>query len=154
MPWTVAYQAPPSMEFSRQKYWSGLPFPSLGDLLDPGIEPRICIVGRFFTIWGYYPSIPLLSIHLRELKAFVHAKTCVYVFMASLFISKTKNNENVHQQENGFKNRHLSMVDYFNAMNYWYMQWHVWVFKPLCWVKEARFKKVVHIMCNFIPIKV
>ena len=36
----VAYQAPPSTEFSRQEYWSGLPFPSPGDLLDPGIEPR------------------------------------------------------------------------------------------------------------------
>ena len=40
IPWTVAYQAPPSMEFSRQEYWSGLPFPSPGDLPDPGIEPR------------------------------------------------------------------------------------------------------------------
>ena len=39
-PWTVAYQAPQSMGFSRQEYWSGLPFPSPGDLLDPGIEPR------------------------------------------------------------------------------------------------------------------
>ena len=39
IPWTVAYQSPPSMEFSRQEYWSGLPFPSPGDLLDPGIEP-------------------------------------------------------------------------------------------------------------------
>ena len=38
-PWTVAYQAPPSMGFSRQQYWSGLPFPSPGDLPDPGIEP-------------------------------------------------------------------------------------------------------------------
>ena len=38
-PWTVAYQAPQSMGFSRQEYWSGLPFPSPGDLLDPGIEP-------------------------------------------------------------------------------------------------------------------
>ena len=38
-PWTVDYQAPPSMRFSRQEYWSGLPFPSSGDLLDPGIEP-------------------------------------------------------------------------------------------------------------------
>ena len=38
-PWTVAYQAP-SMGFSRQEYWSGLPFPSPGDLPDPGIEPR------------------------------------------------------------------------------------------------------------------
>ena len=38
-PWTVAYQASPSMGFSRQEYWSGLPFPSPGDLLNPGIEP-------------------------------------------------------------------------------------------------------------------
>ena len=38
-PWTVAYQAPLSMEFSRQNYWSGLPFPSPGDLPDPGVEP-------------------------------------------------------------------------------------------------------------------
>ena len=38
-PWTVAYQAPPSMGFSRQEYWSGLTFPSPGDLSDPGIEP-------------------------------------------------------------------------------------------------------------------
>ena len=38
-PMTVAYQAPPSMGFPRQKYWSGLPFPSPGDLPNPGIEP-------------------------------------------------------------------------------------------------------------------
>ena len=38
-PWTVAYQASPSMRFSRQEYWSGLPFPSPGDVPGPGIEP-------------------------------------------------------------------------------------------------------------------
>ena len=38
-PWTVAYQAPASLGFSKQEYWSGLPFPSPGDLPDPGIEP-------------------------------------------------------------------------------------------------------------------
>ena len=38
--WTAAYQAPPSMGFSRQGYWSGLPFPFPGDLPHPGIEPR------------------------------------------------------------------------------------------------------------------
>ena len=38
-PWTAIYQAPLSMGFSRQEYWSGLPFPSPGDPLDPGIEP-------------------------------------------------------------------------------------------------------------------
>ena len=43
-------QAPLSMGFSRQEYWSGLPFPSLGDLLDPGIEPKSPVLaGRVFT---------------------------------------------------------------------------------------------------------
>ena len=37
--WTVAHQAPPSRGFSRQEYWSGLPFPPPGDLPNPGIEP-------------------------------------------------------------------------------------------------------------------
>ena len=40
IPWTIACQAPLSMEFSRQEYWSGLPFPTPGDLPDPGIKPR------------------------------------------------------------------------------------------------------------------
>ena len=39
IPWTVAYQAPSSLGFSRQEYWSGVPFLSLGDLPNPGIEP-------------------------------------------------------------------------------------------------------------------
>ena len=39
-PWTVAYQAPLFIGFSKQEYWIGLPFPSPGDLPDPGIEPR------------------------------------------------------------------------------------------------------------------
>ena len=42
-PWTVAHQSPLSMEFSRQEYWSGLPFPTLGDLPDPGMK-RISLV--------------------------------------------------------------------------------------------------------------
>ena len=39
-PWTVIYQAPPTMGFSRQEYWSGFPFPSPGDFPNPGTEPR------------------------------------------------------------------------------------------------------------------
>ena len=43
-------QAPQSMRFSREEYWSGLPFPSLGDFPDPGIEPvSPALAGRFFT---------------------------------------------------------------------------------------------------------
>ena len=52
-PWTVARQAPLYVGFPRQEYWSGLPFPSLGDLPDPRIEPTSLVspalVGGFFT---------------------------------------------------------------------------------------------------------
>ena len=49
-PWTVAHQAPLSKGFFRQEYWSGLPFPSPGNLPDPGIEPSSpALAGRFFT---------------------------------------------------------------------------------------------------------
>ena len=49
IPWTVAHQAPLSMGFSRQEYWSGLPFPPPGDLPDPGIEPVSPeLAGEFF----------------------------------------------------------------------------------------------------------
>ena len=49
-PWTVARQAPLSMEFLWQEHWSGLPFPSAGDLPDPGIEPvSLSLAGGFFT---------------------------------------------------------------------------------------------------------
>ena len=50
-PWTVAHQAPLSVGFSRQEYWSGLPFPSPGDLLDSGIETvSPALAGWFFTV--------------------------------------------------------------------------------------------------------
>ena len=49
-PWTVVRQAPLSKGFPRQVYWSGLPFPSPGDLLDPGIEPvSPALAGGFYT---------------------------------------------------------------------------------------------------------
>ena len=52
-PWTVAHEAPLSMEFSRQEYWSRLPFSTPGDLPDPAIEPTSlafpALAGRFFT---------------------------------------------------------------------------------------------------------
>ena len=68
--WTVAYQAPPYMGFSRQEFWSRVPFPSPGDLLDPGIEPRSpTLQTRCITIWAsreasfdiYYKYFPNFS---------------------------------------------------------------------------------------------
>ena len=49
-PWTVAHRAPLSIGFSRQEYWSGLPFPPPWDLPDPGIKPASpALAARFFT---------------------------------------------------------------------------------------------------------
>ena len=54
IPWTVAHQAPLSMGFPRQEYWSGVPFPPPGDLPDPEIEPTSlkspALAGGFFPI--------------------------------------------------------------------------------------------------------
>ena len=59
----VAHQALLSMGFSRQEYWSGLPFPSPDDLPDPGVEPRSpAIADRFFTVWATREAQPLYSL--------------------------------------------------------------------------------------------
>ena len=68
-PRTAACQAPLSMEYSRQECWSGLPFPSPGDLPNPGIKPRVSwIAGRLFTVRATREALTLL------LRAF---RTCV-----------------------------------------------------------------------------
>ena len=62
--WTVAPQAPPSMEFSRSEYWSGLPFPSPGDLPDPGIEPGSPTL-QANTLPSEPPGKPLFKLCVR-----------------------------------------------------------------------------------------
>ena len=62
-PWTVACLAPLSMRFPRQEYWSELPFPSPGDLLDPGIKPTSpALASGFFTLES--PGKPNISKHV------------------------------------------------------------------------------------------
>ena len=67
-PWTVAHQAPLSMEFSRQKYWSGLSLPSPGDLTYPGFESASPHCRQIFMIWttrealACGQNVPLLSV--------------------------------------------------------------------------------------------
>ena len=60
-PWTVAHQVPLSMGFSRQKYWSGFPFPSPGDLPNPGTKPRSltspALAGGFFMTSATWKSV-------------------------------------------------------------------------------------------------
>ena len=60
-PWTVAYQAPPSIGFSRQEYWSGLPFPSPGDLPNPRIEPGSSVL-QADALWSEPPGTSLNKI--------------------------------------------------------------------------------------------
>ena len=63
-PWTVTYQAPLSMGFSRQEYWSGLPFSPPENLLDPEIEPTSlaspALAGKFFTTGATWEAIYIL----------------------------------------------------------------------------------------------
>ena len=54
-PWTVAYRAPQSMGFSRQEYWSGVPFSSPGDLPDPGLKPA-SLVSPALAAWFFITS--------------------------------------------------------------------------------------------------
>ena len=60
-PWTIALWAPLSVGFSRQEYWSGLPFPSPGDLPDPGIEPRSSTLGAE-ALTSEPPGKPIIHI--------------------------------------------------------------------------------------------
>ena len=81
--WAIAHQAPLSMRFSRQEYWSGLLFPSLGDLPDSGIEPESpmspALAGWSFTtstyIWQKYLYI-CLCVYIC-----VHTHTYIYVYI-------------------------------------------------------------------------
>ena len=69
-PWTVAFQVPLSMGFSRQEYWSGLPCPPPGDLPDPGIEPvslpSPVLAGGFFTINATWEALPATLLYSRN----------------------------------------------------------------------------------------
>ena len=87
--WTVAYQAPPSMGFSKQEYWSGLPFPSPVDLPDPGIEWHhvilcssvFCIIHPlFFSLMTSVPISYYKEATTKEDKnAFYHASGPNYI---------------------------------------------------------------------------
>ena len=62
-PWTVALQAPLSMGFPRQEYWSGLPFPSPGDLPNPGMEPASPALAE-----GFFTTEPSKSLQISLIK--------------------------------------------------------------------------------------
>ena len=83
--WTIAHQAPLSMGFSRQEYWSGLPCPPSGDLPDPGNEPMSlmspALAGGFFTT--------------SDLCVCVCVSVCVYTYYNFVFFPLKENFKNV-----------------------------------------------------------
>ena len=69
-PWTVACQAPLTMGFPRQKYWNGLPYPSSGDLPDPGIKPTSLASQEDSLLLSYQGSpVPILQMRKTEVLA-------------------------------------------------------------------------------------
>ena len=82
-PWTAAHQAPPSMEFSRQEYWSGLPFPTPGDLSDPGLEPAF-----LHLLHGRQILYHRATFYNALLKGF--NKTFVQLYLASLMAQQQR----------------------------------------------------------------
>ena len=94
-PWTVAHQAPLSMVFPRQEYWSGLPFPSPGDLPNPWIKPASlkspALAGRFFTTRATWEGPKKHFCReknkvIQKLKIFTYPlAVCIPMFIAALF---------------------------------------------------------------------
>ena len=81
-PWTVAHQAPLFMGFSRQEYWSSLPFPSSGDLPNPGIEPTSlrspALAGRFFTTRTTWEALDtLINTWLNPIHVLLWTYICI-----------------------------------------------------------------------------
>ena len=96
IPWTVAYQAPPFIEFSRQEYWSGLPFPSPGDLPNPGIKPRSSTL-QADCLPSELPEKPLVRIKNARPIFFLSLQfstqwyVYLYIFKEKKIPKKTKN---------------------------------------------------------------
>ena len=81
-PWTVAHQAPPSMGFSKQAYWSGVPLPSLGGSFWPRDQTQVSrIAGRLFSIWAttYTKILKLLKSRKEKLPT-----TCMFLFKQAI----------------------------------------------------------------------
>ena len=94
-PWTVTHKAPLSMRFPRQEYWSGLPFPSPGNLPDPGIQTRVsCIDRQILYHWTTWQSLlrriaspKAQSYQLPELLEFWHQEWDDFLVRNPPFIS-------------------------------------------------------------------
>ena len=150
-PWIVACQIPLSTEFSRQKYWSGLPFPSPEDLPDPGFRQVSGITGRFLAIWAtslirlnhkyWYLMIGLYS-KLRQLIAKIFI---LFFFLLLMLVEKKCSNWILLKYIYLYKNFifiyiyiiftfiYLKILNiyFFIALPYWRGTWKMWCLKHL-----------------------
>ena len=97
-PWTIVHQAPLSMDFSRQEYWSGLPFPTPGGLPDPGIKPEspalaggcfttappgkpteLCVYTIYTYTYVYIHTHVYVHVYYK-FSQFIYISMCVYIF--------------------------------------------------------------------------
>ena len=89
-PWTVGHQVPLSMGFPKQEYWSGLPFPSPGDLPDPGIEPQSSILQPdSLPFWASRADIIMVSQHKIKLN-YKRGKAYDYLGMVASLCQNTR----------------------------------------------------------------
>ena len=121
--WTLAYQAPPSMGFSRQEYWSGLPFPSPGDLRDPGTRVSRT-AGRSFTIWAtrealyvYIYTYKIIYNHVIEIKHICILYKILLIYIAhNIYVIQTIWKWNIIQPLKRSKSYHLQQYGWFWRM--------------------------------------
>ena len=113
-PWTVAHQAPLSMGFSRQEYWSRLPFPPPGDLPNPGAEPTSPVSPALQV--GSLPTVPPGKSTKEDIQmAKKHIERCsIYFVIRELQIKIVIT---FHTQEDGYKNRKHMLVRIWKNWN-------------------------------------
>ena len=163
-PWTVACQVPLSMQFSRQEYWSGLPFPSPGDLPNPGIKPfayspfldykkpfeskeylilnsvfcqgssTVCLKGCFVLQWANYFTLLKKSISKNKLIFFIYLNCKNHCQM----VTKMK------QTKNMLKNTRFCFLDRGELFKSLYLPWKINFLIVIAWkISPAFLLKIV-----------
>ena len=114
-PWTVAYQAPLSMGFSRWEYWSRLPFLSTGDLPNPGIEPESltspALAGGFFTTSATWEAHWALYQYLKRKHTHTYSQQIMAIPSMEKWLSMTKISHNtIPHLKSIWKKAHMSIA--------------------------------------------
>ena len=145
-PWTLAHQAPPSMEFSMQEYWNGLPFPSPEDLFDPGMElTSPALAGRFFT--AEPPVLPFCL--LRILSILVSTITTLPFLLSFEYARRIHNLGPLHWP---FSLLELSSFRYMNGLlSVGRLLWQTYL--KVQWPIQHVFQTDALFLLHFFPLK-